>query len=133
MKFFVLAATLAALTAVPALAQNSGQNTGQNTGQTTDQPLPAGTDSGLNVPPVTPRPNPPGTMAALAIAPLRGANSFTEGQAQARIAHYGFADVGALKKGRDGVWRGTAMRQGKQVHVWLDYAGNVGEARPGQP
>jgi len=34
--------------------------------------------------------------------------------------------VAALAKDRNGVWRGTALRDGHRVHVWLDYKGNVG-------
>lgn len=58
--------------------------------------------------------------------PTPGANSFTEGQAQERIADQGFAEVQALRKGDDGVWRGTAMKDGQRVEVWLDYQGDVG-------
>ena len=40
-------------------------------------------------------------------APLKGANSFTEGQA------------------KDGIWRGTASQGGKSVQIAVDYKGNV--------
>lgn len=58
-------------------------------------------------------------------APVPGANSFTESQAKGRIADRGFTDVSGLTKDKDGVWRGTATKDGKQVHVALDYQGNV--------
>lgn len=54
-----------------------------------------------------------------------GANSFTEGQARARIEDAGFAQVGQLARDADGVWRGTAMRDGRQVQVGLDFQGTV--------
>ena len=59
------------------------------------------------------------TMAA------RGRNSFTESQAQGRIAKAGYTDVSKLAKNRNGVWQGTAMKDGTQVNVALDYKGNV--------
>ena len=67
------------------------------------------------------------TTSANAPTPAKGANSFTEGQAQSRLKDRGFGDVGALKKDQDGIWRGTAMKAGQQVSVWVDYKGNVGQ------
>ena len=58
-------------------------------------------------------------------APAKGANSFTESQAQSRIAAKGFSHVSSLKKDQDGVWRGTATKNGKSMNVGLDYQGNV--------
>ena len=63
------------------------------------------------------------------VAPAKGSNSFTEGQAKDRIAQRGYTNVADLRKDNDGVWRGTAQQAGTQVQVWLDYKGNVGEAR----
>jgi hypothetical protein len=60
-----------------------------------------------------------------ATAPVEGANSFTEAQAQGRIVEAGFTDVSALKLDDKGVWRGTAMKGGKSMPVGLDYQGNV--------
>jgi len=58
-------------------------------------------------------------------APHPGANSFTEGQARSRIQDKGFKDVKDLKKDEQGIWRGHAMKDGKQTNVALDYQGNV--------
>lgn len=58
-------------------------------------------------------------------APLKGSNSFTEGQATDRAVAQGFVDVTSLKKDDDGIWRGTAMQDGKPVQVAVDYKGNV--------
>ena len=58
-------------------------------------------------------------------APHPGANSFTEGQARSRIQDHGFSQVTDLKLDNQGVWRGTAMRDGKRVSVAMDYQGNV--------
>jgi len=57
--------------------------------------------------------------------PLPGANSFTEKQAQDRIAEAGFQEVKNLKKDDQGVWRGVAKKGDSQVNVALDYRGNV--------
>ena len=58
-------------------------------------------------------------------APVAGKNSFTESQAKSRIEAAGFTGVSGLTKDNDGVWRGTAMKEGKNVEVSLDYQGNV--------
>lgn len=58
-------------------------------------------------------------------APAAGANSFTEGQAKARLEARGFSDVSPLTKGSDGIWRGKATRNGQSVDVAVDYQGNI--------
>lgn len=58
-------------------------------------------------------------------APLKGANSFTEGQAKDRAVAQGLANVSSLKKDDDGIWRGSAQQEGKSVQVAIDYKGNV--------
>jgi hypothetical protein len=58
-------------------------------------------------------------------APAAGANSFTEGQAKSRIEDRGYAKVSGLRKDDTGVWRGTAMKDGKSVNVSVDFQGNV--------
>ena len=57
--------------------------------------------------------------------PVAGANSFTEGQAKSRIENHGFSNVTDLKKDANGVWRATAMKDGKSTTVSLDFKGNV--------
>jgi hypothetical protein len=54
-------------------------------------------------------------------APLKGANSFTESQAKDRALAAGFTSVSSLVKDGDGIWRGTAMRDGKVVKLAVDY------------
>ena len=58
-------------------------------------------------------------------APVRGANSFTEGQAKSRIEAKGFSNLSALQKDANGVWKGKALKDGKSVDVSLDFQGNV--------
>ena len=55
----------------------------------------------------------------------KGANSFTKGQAMKRIQKAGYTGVTGLAKDANGVWQGTAMKDGKSVAVGLDYKGNV--------
>jgi hypothetical protein len=62
-----------------------------------------------------------------AVYPAKGSNSFSESQAKSHIADRGYTNVAALQKDNDGVWHGTAQRNGQPVQVWLDYKGNVGE------
>lgn len=58
-------------------------------------------------------------------APVAGENSFTENQAKERIAEAGYNNVSGLKLDDTGVWRGTAMKDGKSLNVSLDFQGNV--------
>lgn len=58
-------------------------------------------------------------------APVAGANSFTQGQARSRIEASGYGNVSGLKKDNKGIWRATAMKDGKSQSVSLDYQGNV--------
>ena len=58
-------------------------------------------------------------------APVEGATSFTQGQAQARIEKEGYANVSGLTKDDKGVWRGTAMKGGQKINVSVDFQGNV--------
>jgi len=55
-----------------------------------------------------------------------GANSFTEGQVRSRLEQAGFRDVAELRKDDQGIWRGRAMHNGRQVQVGFDFKGNVG-------
>lgn len=57
--------------------------------------------------------------------PVAGANSFTMREAKAQIEAKGYTRVANLKKGKDGVWHGKAMKDGASVPVTVDYQGNV--------
>ena len=58
-------------------------------------------------------------------APLKGSNSFTEGQAKDRALAYGYSSIASLVRDGDDIWRGSAMRDGKAVPIAIDYKGNV--------
>ncbi|MFN3816555.1 hypothetical protein [Brevundimonas sp.] len=55
----------------------------------------------------------------------QGANSFTEGQARGHIENAGYANVSALTLTDDGLWQGTATRNGETQNVSVDYRGAV--------
>jgi hypothetical protein len=57
--------------------------------------------------------------------PLKGANSLTEGQAKDRALAAGFTAISSLVKDGDGIWRGSAMKDGKSTRFAVDYKGNV--------
>lgn len=73
----------------------------------------------------TPAPAPTPMPAPSATTPQAGANSFTEAQARSWIEKAGYTDVGALVKSEDGVWRGSAKKNGVNVAVAVDFKGNV--------
>ena len=76
-------------------------------------------------PPTTTTTVPKAPAASEQQPPLSGANSFTEAQAKDRIGKAGYQSVSGLQKDEAGVWRGTAMKEGKQVKIALDFRGNV--------
>src|ERR1700761_6092019 len=57
--------------------------------------------------------------------PVAGANSFTMGEAKSAIQAKGYTHVAKLKKGKDGVWRGMASKDGHSGPVGVDYQGSV--------
>jgi hypothetical protein len=58
-------------------------------------------------------------------APVKGANSFTRAEAQQQIEAKGYTHVAGLTKDKDGIWRGTAEKNGQNAPVSVDYQGNV--------
>ena len=95
--------------------------------QANNQPAPNPAPAQSN-PPAQNAPNnnavnsPGGNNAA---APVAGANSFTEAQARSRIESQGYTNVSGLAKDGNGVWRGNAMKDGKNTNVSLDFQGNI--------
>ena len=57
--------------------------------------------------------------------PVKGANSFTRGEAMKQIEAKGYTHVAGLIKDKDGVWHGTAEKNGASGPVSVDYQGNV--------
>lgn len=58
-------------------------------------------------------------------APVPGANSFTEGQAKARMEERGYTQLTEIRKDDQGIWRAKGMKDGQSVGVALDYQGNI--------
>jgi putative membrane protein len=69
---------------------------------------------------VDPSPTEDGGVAA-------GANSYTEGQARGAIESAGYTNPTGLTLTADGVWTGTATKNGASVPVSVDYRGSVTE------
>lgn len=57
--------------------------------------------------------------------PVAGANSFTKAEAVKQIEAKGYMHVKKLAKDKDGVWRGTATKDGQSGPISVDYQGNV--------
>jgi hypothetical protein len=57
--------------------------------------------------------------------PVVGANSFTQSEAIKQIEARGYTNVAKLEKDSNGVWRGTATKDGKSGPISIDYQGNV--------
>lgn len=62
---------------------------------------------------------------AAQLSPAAGRNSFTMTQATTKLQEQGFSQISGLKADKDGIWRGTAMRNGMKQNVAVDYQGNV--------
>lgn len=58
-------------------------------------------------------------------APVAGANSFTKSEARSQIIAKGYTHVTHLRKDANGVWRGTATKDGQTGPISVDYQGNV--------
>jgi hypothetical protein len=54
-----------------------------------------------------------------------GASSFTEAQVKSRLEAAGYTNVTELRKDEQGIWRGKAMKDGRQVNVGVDFKGNI--------
>jgi len=57
--------------------------------------------------------------------PVAGANSFTQSEAVKQIEAKGYSGVSNLTKDTNGVWRGMAMKDGRNGPISVDYQGNV--------
>ena len=52
-------------------------------------------------------------------------NLFTEKQARTHLLRLGYAEVSGLTKDENGVWHGTASKDGQQRNVAVDVKGGV--------
>jgi protein CpxP len=119
------------LAAAPAFAQSTPTTTPSTPPVTTPLPPSANPPTGgpNSLPPGEPAnaiaSGNPGGNALNKGGLNKGATSFTEAQARDRLQQHGYSQVSALTKDQDGIWRGSAIREGRQVHVGLDYKGNI--------
>jgi len=104
MRTIIAAASLMLAAVIPAAAQNAAPDTVQTGPQ---------------------NPAMKGMHENNASAPVKGANSFTRTEAQKQIEAKGYTHVAGLTKDKDGIWRGTAQKDGATGPVSLDYQGNV--------
>jgi hypothetical protein len=77
-------------------------------------------------------PNPPAVSTGHAdsktsAAPVAGKNSFTQKQTAKRLRDHGYTKVKGLTKDDQGIWHGTAMKNGAPVNVSVDFQGNIAE------
>lgn len=63
-------------------------------------------------------------------AQAAAANSYTEGQARAAIESAGYTNVSALTKSDNGLWQGTATKDGQTLQVSVDFKGSVVSMTP---
>jgi hypothetical protein len=118
MRSTIIIAAVASLTIGSSIAQPANPPATQDPGKTA---LPRSFDLNLDPSPPaikTTEGNNPG-------APVAGSNSFTEGQAKARIESRGYSNVTNLTKDDTGIWRGKAQKDQKSLDVSLDFQGNV--------
>jgi len=71
------------------------------------------------------KPLPPEPANAIDSGATPRANALTERQARDRLEQNGYREVAALAKSNDGIWRGSATKDGAQVRVSVDVTGNI--------
>ena len=136
MRSTVFIATAASMLIGTAFAQYTTQSPTAQAPASKQAPADAKSNQPRAANQIPPSANDPGNSAVktternTATAPVAGANSFTEGEAKARIEGRGFANVTELKKDEQGIWRGRAQKEGRPVEVALDFQGNVFPAQP---
>ncbi len=112
----------------PAPADNASgavQETRPNSTYSAQDPGTSVTTPGVNAPSTTRAADSTETRA-----PLKGANSFTLGEATRRLEKAGYTNVTGLAKDDQSVWRGMATdKDGQSVDIALDYRGNITAAQ----
>jgi protein CpxP len=115
--------------AVPAFAQSAPATTPSTPPVTT--PPPPAVHQPTGGPDTPPMAEPANAIKNAPVTPgdngvvTPGANSFTEAQARNRLQANGYSGISALAKDRDGIWRGSATRNGASLHVSVDYQGHI--------
>ncbi|MES2033093.1 MAG: hypothetical protein V4466_02860 [Pseudomonadota bacterium] len=107
-------ATLAAAMLVTACGQEAPKAEGDNTAGPVVSTSETPRNTAIDTAPATAEP-----------AQTPGANSFTEAQAQKAITDAGYTDVGPLTQDEQGLWKGSATKDGTKTPVSVDYKGAV--------
>lgn len=131
MKYLTVAALAAGLlSGAPCFAQSTTQNNGtvsstaaQATSNVGNAAKNASNSAAINGNPAI------ATSSSGAMTPASGSNSFTMGEARARMERDGYSNVSSLTKDDNGVWRGQAKKDGSTANVWMDYKGNIGQGK----
>jgi hypothetical protein len=126
-----LALTAGVLTACSKPAAQSAANAETSAGAAVSTEANAATDGAMSPGGTVSPPNAPQNDAVNAdtnkgdTSQTPGSNSFTEGQAKGHIENAGYTDVTGLTKTPDGLWTGSAKKDGKTVQVSVDFKGAV--------
>jgi protein CpxP len=121
MKRLILAGLALQLYAAPAFAQSTPSTTPSTPPVTT--PPPPAVHPPTGGPNSLPTAEPANAIDTSGVTP--GANSFTEAQARSRLRDNGYSEVSALTKDQNGIWRGSAIKNGSPVHVSVDFKGHI--------
>ncbi len=70
---------------------------------------------------------PPEIIDKSGVAP--GPTALTEVQVRDQLEHDGYRQVAMLSKGDDGIWRGSATKDGAPIRVAVDANGNISGQR----
>jgi putative membrane protein len=73
------------------------------------------------------KPGSSGSTPSVSVELVPGANSLTEAEARRRLEKKGYSNVHALKMDQNGIWRGYARKNAKEVEVGLDFEGHIAD------
>jgi hypothetical protein len=79
----------------------------------------------LAVPALAESADTPAPAQSAEVKPAVRGNLFTQQQAREHLLHLGYTDVSELAKDENGVWRGSATKDGKTLSVAVDVKGAV--------
>lgn len=109
--------TLTVVAGAALLLAACGQQVDEQAADNTNGPAVAASTEGNQAVDMTP------TQDAASLA--AGANSFTEDQARSALQNAGYMVSGPLTQDANGVWMGTATREGAEAMVGIDYKGAI--------
>jgi putative membrane protein len=81
--------------------------------------------TGFAAPALAESANTPSAVQSAEAKPAVRGNLFTQQQAREHLLHLGYTNVSELSKDENGVWRGSATKDGKTLSVAVDVKGGV--------